>query len=185
MRKKIATVTAGAIMVLAGYEGFSQFAESPLPGDKLTIGFGHTENVREGQEITLRDAARLLVQDVRVYEEGVSRCVTADVTQNQFDALVILAYNIGTSAFCKSTLVRKLNIADMAGVEREWMRWKYFQGKPVKGLENRRARELAIFRGEVVTDDGEGITCFGSAGCLSYSDALQERERSPDRAEKN
>lgn len=182
MKKRIALVTSIAgILGIAMYEGFTDVAVQPLPGDKWTVGFGHTGDVYEGDTVSLREALGLLVKDVSDAEESVNRCVTVALEQYEFDALVSLAYNIGTHAFCRSTLVSRLNEGDMAGVASEWMKWKYFRGKPVKGLENRRARELAVFRGESVKDNGNTV-CFGSAGCISSSDLLQDRIREPDDA---
>lgn len=175
-------ISVAALLALAGFEGFSDKAYQPLPGDKWTYGFGHTAGVEKGDEIDLYGAVRLLKEDVKVFERAVNRAVTVPVTQSQFDALVMFTYNVGVYAFQKSTLLRCLNDKNYACVDREWVRWKFFHGKPVKGLEARRARELAIFHGEPIIEK-DGRICFGSAGCLGIGDLLQERSRGPDGAQ--
>ena len=175
-------MSAAALLALAGFEGFSDHAYQPLPGDKWTYGFGHTAGVEKGDHIDLYGAVRLLKDDVKTFEKAVNEVVEVPVTQFQFDALVMFTYNVGVYAFQDSTLLRCLNELDYVCVNREWMRWKYFHGKPVKGLEARRARELAIFHGEPIFENN-GRVCFGSAGCLSVGDLLQERSRGPDGAQ--
>ena len=175
-------MSAAALLALAGFEGFSDDAYQPLPGDKWTYGFGHTAGVEKGDHIDLYGAVRLLKDDVKTFEKAVNEVVEVPVTQFQFDALVMFTYNVGVYAFQDSTLLKCLNELDYVCVNREWIRWKYFHGKPVKGLEARRARELAIFHGEPIFENN-GRVCFGSAGCLSVGDLLQERSRGPDGAQ--
>ena len=67
------------------------------------------------------------------------------MNQNQFDALVSLAYNIGTGAFNKSTLVKKLNAGDIRGAADQFDVWINAGGKRMQGLVNRRAREKALY----------------------------------------
>ena len=182
LKRRIMALSAAGLLAIAGYEGYSEFAYEPLPGDRLTIGFGHTGDVRPGDKVDLKEALSLLDKDTRYAQNAVNRNVTILLSQNEFDALVSLVYNIGETQFRNSTLLRCLNKADFDCVHREWMRWKYFKGKPVKGLENRRARELAVFCGETVERTADDRLCFGSAGCISYGELLQERGSSPDGA---
>nr|DAF30660.1 MAG TPA: Lysozyme [Caudoviricetes sp.] len=134
-------------------EGFSDTAVQPLPGDKWTIGYGHTGDVKPGDSITRREALDLLGKDVSWAEAAVNRLVTIELKQCEFDALVSLVYNIGETAFASSSLLKALNRGDRAEVEVQWMRWCYFKGKRVVGLENRRRRELAVFKGENSVND--------------------------------
>ncbi|MBL4860894.1 MAG: lysozyme, partial [Acinetobacter sp.] len=64
---------------------------------------------------------------------------------NQFDALVSLAYNIGTGAFSGSTLVKKLNVHDIRGAADQFDVWVNAGGKRMQGLVNRRTVEKALF----------------------------------------
>ena len=182
LKRRVMALSVAGLLAIAGYEGYSEFAYEPLPGDALTIGFGHTGGVHAGDKVDLKEALALLDKDTRYAQNAVNRNVHILLKQNEFDALVSLVYNIGESQFRGSTLLRCLNRNDFDCVHREWMRWKYFKGKPVRGLENRRARELAVFRGETVERSADDRLCFGSAGCISYSELLQERGSSPDGA---
>lgn len=80
----------------------------------------------------------------------VIRCVQTPLARPQFEALVVMAGNIGQYAFCGSTLVRKLNDRDIAGAEKEFERWVFHGCSEVcthnQGLLNRRQAELARFR---------------------------------------
>lgn len=109
----------------------------------LTIGYGHTAGVRKGDVITKGTADKMLVDDIGVFEQAVSNAVTAPLTQNQFDALVSLAFNIGATAFTNSTLVKKLNLRHDAADE--FLRWRYVNRVESPGLLRRREAERALF----------------------------------------
>jgi hypothetical protein len=110
--------------------------------------------VYEGLEITQERAEELLRLDLRRFEDAVRMQVAVELTQNQFDALVSLVYNIGEGAFSKSTLLRKLNAGDYAGAQAQFAVWRKAGGKVMPGLVNRRAQEAALFgRGEYVSSN--------------------------------
>lgn len=109
----------------------------------LTIGYGHTAGVRKGDVITKGTADKMLVDDIGVFEQAVSNAVTAPLTQNQFDALVSLAFNIGATALTNSTLVKKLNLRHDAADE--FLRWRYVNRVESPGLLRRREAERALF----------------------------------------
>ena len=72
-------------------------------------------------------------------------CIVPAITQPQYEALASWAYNVGTGAACKSTLVRKLNAGEMPSSWcPELLRWNRVQGRVVKGLTNRRQAELKV-----------------------------------------
>ncbi len=76
-----------------------------------TIGYGHTNSagkpfIYEGMTITEKQAEELLCQDLRQFENVVERAVTVSLTDEQFAALVSFCYNVGTGAFCNSTLLK-------------------------------------------------------------------------------
>lgn len=117
-----------------------------------TIGYGHTVSAHEGMKITLEQAERMLVQDLNIFENAVSRAVKVDISDNQFAALVSWAYNVGVGAMQKSSLIRKLNAGDHGSVPGELARWNKVKGKVSKGLSNRRAAEIGLWaRGSFVT----------------------------------
>ncbi len=149
-RIKIASLglSAAALVALALSEGYTSNAVQPLPGDKPTIGFGTTGGVRMGDTITPPKALERKLRDVQAFEGALKQCVNVPLYQHEYDAYVSLSYNIGSKAFCGSTLVRKLNAQDYAGACKELLRWDKFKGKPVRGLTLRREREYKLCMGE-------------------------------------
>ena len=147
-KKKIAAflISAGLLTGVANHEGFREKAYIPIVGDRATTGFGFTFRedgtpVRLGDTITRPEAERRLGVELYSYRLKISECIKVPVTENQADAFTSLAFNIGTGAFCKSTLVRKLNFYDYQGACQEILRWDRFNGRPLKGLTNRRKDE--------------------------------------------
>jgi len=141
-----------------GYSGAVYNDSAGLP----TIGYGHLIKAGESYtNINEAKASELLAQDSKTAQDAVRKCVKQPLTQNQYDALTSLAYNIGAGAFCKSTAVKRLNQGDNAGVPEAIMRFnkitenkeKIVNGKKTtvptkvvnKGLNNRRQKEVALF----------------------------------------
>lgn len=115
-----------------------------------TIGYGLTSAagivpVTKGMSITQAQAEEYLEIALGSYEAGVTKALTRRPTQPQFDAMVSLCYNIGPGAFGKSTLVRRFNAGDIAGAADAFLMWNKAGGKVLKGLENRRKDERALF----------------------------------------
>lgn len=115
-----------------------------------TIGFGTTVypdgiQVKNGDACTEAQAKAYMAHDLKKFEQAVNSSVTIPLNQNQFDALVSLAYNIGTGAFNKSTLVKKLNAGDIRGAADQFDVWVNAGGKRMQGLVNRRAKEKEVF----------------------------------------
>lgn len=114
-----------------------------------TIGYGHRiqpgEPYGPGSTITKAEALQLLERDTQRATDAVQRAVTVPLNANQLAALTSLAYNIGTTAFASSTLVRRLNAGDVAGAREEFSRWINAAGKPSSILAGRRAREAQLF----------------------------------------
>ncbi|GAA5099234.1 lysozyme [Bartonella acomydis] len=115
-----------------------------------TIGYGHTSNaghplVKKGMRITQEQAEEILCKDLKQFEKAVEEAVTVSLTDAQFAALVSFCYNVGTKAFCKSTLLKKLNQGDYEAVPGELQKWNKVGGKPFVGLSNRRAAEAGLW----------------------------------------
>ena len=115
-----------------------------------TIGFGTTIypngiRVKKGDTCTLDQAKSYMTHDLKKFEQAVNGTVNIALNQNQFDALVSLAYNIGTGAFNKSTLVKKLNAGDIRGAADQFDVWVNAGGKRMQGLVNRRSKEKLLF----------------------------------------
>lgn len=135
------SLSAAGFVGLLAYEGYSDSAYTPVPGDVPTIGFGTTQGVKEGDTITPPEAVKRALEDVQAYEGAIKSCVNVPLFQHEYDAYASLAYNIGPTAFCNSTLVRKLNQYDYEGACKEILRWDKFRGKPLRGLTIRRQKE--------------------------------------------
>jgi lysozyme len=135
------SLSASVLVGLAVHEGYKGDAYIPIPGDVATIGFGSTAGVKLGQKTTPERALIRLLEDADRHAQGVKSCVKVPLYQHEFDAYVSLTYNIGTGAFCKSTLVRKLNAGDYTGACTEILRWNRAGGKVITGLTNRRQDE--------------------------------------------
>ena len=137
------TLSAAALVGIVLHEDYTDKAIQPVPGDRWTYGFGTTDGVKPGDTITPpRALARALV-DVQKFEGAIKTCVKVDLTQSEYDAYTSLAYNIGASAFCRSTLVVRLNEGRFPDACAEILRWDKFKGKPLTGLTKRRKAEYA------------------------------------------
>jgi lysozyme len=110
-----------------------------------TIGYGHTGNVKEGDVITQSKADELLAADLVRFESAVNSELQ-NITQNQFDALVSFAFNVGVNAFKTSTLLKKakLNPADNS-IRNEFLKWVNAGGRPLDGLKKRREQEAELY----------------------------------------
>lgn len=121
------------------------------PGDKPTIGVGATfyedgSAVKMGDVISQDRADALLSFHLRMFEKGVEDAVTVLINQNQFDALVSFAFNIGLGAFRKSTLLKKVNVnPNDPEIRNEFYKW-ISKGKPFEAvLVRRRKHEADLF----------------------------------------
>lgn len=117
-----------------------------------TIGFGSTY-YEDGTKVTLKDKtiteerATELLEFVanKTFSENINKVVKVPLSQNQFDALVSFAYNIGNKNFNWSTLLKKLNLSDYIGASLEFGRWNQANGKILNGLVLRRQKEKELF----------------------------------------
>jgi len=121
-----------------------------LPADRpdvYTIGWGHIRGVYLGMVWTQDKADQVLQEDVEQVEADVELLVNVDLTDNQFDALTMFAYNVGTAhdGLGGSTLLRLLNAGDYQGAADQFPRWNKSNGKVQGGLVTRRAWERALF----------------------------------------
>lgn len=111
----------------------------------LTIGYGHTKCVKEGDEISPAEAERLLVEDLTAISDDLNRLVNVPVSEGQYIALLSLAFNIGATALKKSTLLFHLNHGLYDEAAEEFDKWIYASGKVSEGLKRRRAAERELF----------------------------------------
>src|SRR5450830_1421524 len=143
------------IAVLQYFENCSltAYPDPATGGAPWTIGWGHTgPEVVPGLVWTQDQAAGQLVSDLTSRELTVTRAVTTQLTQGQFDALVDFVYNLGAGNFLSSTLLRLVNAGDMEGAAAQFARWNKAAGVPMRGLTRRRAAEAALFTGSTGAD---------------------------------
>ena len=135
-------------------EQFEGFSDKPYlcPAGVWTIGYGSTRyengvSVKSTDKPITKKRARELVYAMlaREFEPAVNKYVTVKLNQNQFDALVDFAYNLGSQNLRTSTLLKKLNAGDYEGAATEFNKWIYANGKKLPGLVKRRKAEQCLF----------------------------------------
>lgn len=132
-----------ALTVIGGFEGLSNYAYKDPVGIP-TICFGETRNVRLGDYHSTAECRDMLAGRVAEFARGIDACLTAELPDPTYGAMVSLAYNIGVGAFCRSTLARKANAGDLRGACAEFPRWSRAHGMTLPGLSKRRAEEQAL-----------------------------------------
>ena len=153
-------MTENGKALIRKFEGCSLVAYL-CPSKVWTIGYGNTfyadgTPVKEGDKIDQSTANQLFDITLQKFEKQVKMLLgdTLLVTlpKEAIDALVSLAYNIGTGAFAKSTLLKriKLNKLDFDGIEAAFMMWVKSNGKVLNGLVRRRAAEFDMYRNAVL-----------------------------------
>ncbi|ENX22427.1 hypothetical protein F892_01669 [Acinetobacter vivianii] len=115
-----------------------------------TIGFGTTIypdgiRVQQGDHCTIEQAKFFFQHDLRHFQKAVNKAVLVTLSQNQFDALVSLSYNIGQNAFKNSTLLKYLNAGDYQAAADQFLVWNKGGGQILKGLVRRREVERTLF----------------------------------------
>lgn len=137
-------ISSNGIKLIQSFEGCELTAYRD-PAGVLTIGWGHTKGVTEGETITQTEANNLLKGDLKDFVDGVNSLVKVNLNQNQFDALVSFAYNVGLSALESSTLLSLLNHGDYKGAANEFPKWNHAGGEVLDGLTKRRLAEQTLF----------------------------------------
>ncbi len=139
------------INLIKKYEGF---CSKPYlcPAGVPTIGYGATyyPNGRKVKlsdpSITEREAEEILQYQLRHYENAVNRYVVVKLRQLQFDALVSFAYNLGTGALLRSTLLKKVNRnPNDRSIVYEFNRWVRANNRVLRGLQKRRGEESELY----------------------------------------
>ena len=141
-------ISKTGLELLKGFEGLRR-RSAPLPNGGWIVGYGHTRSAREGVEVTEREAEYLLRYDLQEVEELVSHAIHAPLNQNEFDALVSLAWNIGREAFLKSDVVNYVNAGEMLAAAESFSAWRKarISGRliVVDALVRRRTAEKNLF----------------------------------------
>ena len=149
------------IELMHQFEGFAKqrkdgrveaYPDPGTGGEPWTIGWGTTGEdpfnggrIKKGTIWTREQADERFRQHLEKFERAVNKLVTANINQNQFDALVSFAYNVGPSALEKSTLLRVINRGNFAQAEAQFLRWNRAGGRVMPGLTRRRQAEADLF----------------------------------------
>jgi lysozyme len=154
-------VSAKALKVIKHHEGL-RFTPYRCPARLWTIGVGHVLYPEQGKlkiddrdgfslrpeddrKFTMDEVDAILAADLQRFERGVERFVSVPLTQGQFDALVSFSFNVGLGTLQRSTLRAKLNRGNKDGAADELLKYCMGGGKILKGLQNRRIDERAMF----------------------------------------
>lgn len=136
---------AAAIALVGAWEGLRTVAYRDVVGVP-TVCFGETRGVKMGDRYTVDECKAMLGDALVEFETGMRRCLTSPDTipEKSYVAFLSLSYNIGTGAFCRSTVARRANAGDIAGACEAIKAWNRAGGRVIKGLTNRRADEYRI-----------------------------------------
>lgn len=152
-------ISENGLHKIEGYEGWKRLIkEGPNKGcysayqdtyhgklDKPTIGPGLTEDVHMGLVLTRDECSQRFKKELVKHEAAINKLVTVPISQNAYDALVSLSYNVGTGAVAKSTVMKRLNKGDYVGASEAFKLFNKAGGGVVNGLVQRRASEAALF----------------------------------------
>lgn len=94
---------------------------------------------------SIEEVDRILAKDVERFERGVERLITVRLTQNEFDAILSFAFNLGLGTLQRSTVRSALNRGDKEAAIESLRKYNKAGGKVLKGLDNRRKDEAALF----------------------------------------
>ena len=140
------------IEAIARHEGLrlKAYPDPATGGEPWTIGYGHTSaaglpKVYRGMVITKERAREILANDLVKFENAVENCLTVNPTQNQFDAMVSLCFNIGPANFAKSSVLKFHNGRQFEKAAGAFALWNKAAGKVMAGLTARRAAERALY----------------------------------------
>lgn len=148
---KITKLSQKGLELIKQFEGLS-LTPYVCAGGINTIGYGNTYYTN-GKKVTLQDkpitkqqAEELLKFSLSTYEKAVDSFCRDDISQSQFDALVSFAYNLGTGALQKSTLIKKVNANPKdVTIADEFMKWNKANGRVLAGLTKRRQAEANLY----------------------------------------
>jgi lysozyme len=148
--KRNAGLAAAAIALVGSFEGLRTYAYRDPIGIP-TVCFGETRGVKMGDKHSVAECKNMLGTRLIEFETGMTRCMInpAAVPNGAYTAFLSFTYNVGTGAFCKSTLNKKLNAGDLRGACNELLKWDRAGGIRLPGLTNRRRAEQKLCLGGV------------------------------------
>lgn len=144
--------SANCINLIQKFEQCRLESYLPTPNDVWTIGWGSTgSDITQGLVWTQEQCDERFESDLNKFADGVNDLLNVDediiTNQNQFDAMVSLAYNIGLNNFRQSTVFRDHSFGDYVGAAAAFSMWNKQKGVVLEGLVRRRAEEAALYEG--------------------------------------
>lgn len=137
-------INAAGLKIIQDSEGLRLKSYQGMSG-KWLIGYGHAATAAPGMTITQQQAEELLRKDVETTETAIKSFLDVPVTENEFSAMVSLAYNIGVFAFKESTVLREVNRNKTDAAADAFLLWNKSGGKAYSHLTDRRQKERALF----------------------------------------
>jgi len=136
----IMSISTLALIGIASHEGFRERAYRDVTGVP-TVGYGETKGVTMDSTTTRLEALMRLEISAGEHAKEMVKCIKVPISQGEYNAYVSFTYNVGAGAFCRSTLVKKLNNLDYDGACKELLKWTQAGGKVYPGLVKRRQDE--------------------------------------------
>lgn len=138
-------VSGAGVDLIKKFEDCSLDAYLDMVG-VVTIGWGTTgPDIHMGLSWTQEDCDKVLLADLDHFASQISKLITAQVNQNQFDACCSFTYNLGVGAFRSSTLLKLINQNAFLEAASEFHKWDHAGGREVPGLLKRRLAEKTLF----------------------------------------
>jgi GH24 family phage-related lysozyme (muramidase) len=141
------SVSAAAFVALVGHEGYTDKAVIPVKGDVPTVGFGSTvredgTRVEMGDTITPQKAVARSLAHIQKDERGIKSCITAPLSQAEYDLMVDFSYQYGTGALCRSSMASEANAGRYAQSCAAYLEYKKVAGYDcstlINGVPNKR-----------------------------------------------
>lgn len=139
-----------ACAIIKDFEKFKEFAYLDS-GGVWTYGYGFTKTpmgnpVKKNDWINKNDSDKFIEKIVKSDFEEIKKVIKQNLNKNQLSALLSFVYNIGLTRFRRSTLLSLINKkADENTISKEFLKWVYDNGQIVRGLQNRRSKEVNIY----------------------------------------
>jgi len=138
-------ISKEGLALIKKFEGFEAHAYR-CPAGVWTIGYGHTKDVKAGDEWSQNHAEHMLEVELEEFCKYINDMVKVSLEQFQFDALVAWVYNLGPTNLRESTLLKVVNEGDLEDVPHQIKRWNKAGGRVLQGLVRRREAEALLFQ---------------------------------------
>ncbi len=158
-------LAASTLVGIASYEGYTDHAVIPVPGDVPTIGHGTTKGVKMGDTITPTRALIRLLDDASKCERALKECIAAPLYPHEFGAYVSLAYNVGAGAVCNSSIPGKLAAGQYEAACKTILDFNGFKDRSKPKVQNPKTGKWdyphVVLRGLAIRRQAEYQQCMG------------------------